>query len=124
MIQRLRTRTGGARRLWGRQAGPLPGRLGGGPGLGEGASQGGWGGQTRGGGHLGHLARGTYGGVALRVAEAVWGGGARGRRRQADGGRLTSGLVRHGPCLAVGGFGRGGGQLLCCKDRKNQSEEN
>lgn len=122
MIQRLRTRTGGAGRLRRGQAGSLAGRLGGGPGLGEGPSQRGWGGQTRGGGHLGHLARRADGGVALRVAEAVRGGGAGGRGRQADGGGLTRGLVRHGSCLAVGGFGWDWGQLLCCRDRKMKQE--
>lgn len=116
MLQRLGA---GARRgggLRGRQVGPLARRLGGGPGLGEGPCQRGWRGEGRGGGHLGHLPRGADGGVALGVAEAVGGRGAGGGGRQADGGRLTRGLVRHGPCLAVGAFGWDGGQLLSCRD--------
>lgn len=120
MLQRLGTAARSAGGLRRRQVGSLPGRLGGRPGLGESPGQGGRRREGRGGGHLGHLARGADGGVSLRVAEAVRGGGAGRSGRQADWRRLTSGLVRHGSCLAVRGLRGGRGQLLCCKETNSK----
>ncbi|TNN40603.1 hypothetical protein EYF80_049239 [Liparis tanakae] len=99
MVQRLGTGAGCAGGLRRRQAGPLPGRLGGRPGLGESPRQRGRRGEGRGRGHL-DLPRGADGGVALRVAEAVRGRGAGRSGRQADRRRLTRRLVGHGSRLA------------------------
>lgn len=119
MVQRLGTGAGCAGGLRGRQAGPLPGRLGGRPGLGESPHQRGRRGEGRGRGHL-DLPRGADGGVALRVAEAVRGRGAGRSGRQADRRRLTRRLVGHGSRLAVRDFGGDGGQLLCCKETRGK----
>lgn len=78
MVQRLRTGAWSGGGLRGRETGPLPGGFGDWPGFGESPGQRRWGRERRGGGHLGHLARGADGGVALWVTEAVRGGGAGG----------------------------------------------
>ena len=88
VFQRLGAGARGGGRLRRGQAGPLPGWLGSGPGLGERASKRGRGGEGRRGRCLG-LSRRAYGGVALGVAEAVRGGGTGRGGGQADRGRLT-----------------------------------
>lgn len=115
VLQRLGTSARCGWRLRRRQAGSLPGRLGGRSGLGESPSQRGRRGQRRGGDHL-QLTRGADGGISLRVAEAIWGGGAGRSGRQADWRRLTCGLVGHGSRWAVRAFRRDRSQLLCCRE--------
>lgn len=117
VVQGLRTGAGCGGRLRWRQAGPVPGRFGGRSGFGERPGQWGRGGQRWGGCHL-DLTRGADGGVTLRVAEAVRGGGAGRGGWQADRRRLTRGLVRHGSGLTVGSFRWDWGQLLCWKQNQ------
>lgn len=118
VVQRLWTGAWCGGGLRGREAGPLPGGFGHGPGFGESPGQRRRRREGRGGGHLGYLARGADGGVALWVTKAVRRGGAGRSGGQADGRWLTSGLVTHGSCLAVGSFRGGRSQFLCCKDTK------